>query len=163
MSMTTQEKIDRLNTIIEREEIKNFRAEELGRLLNPKWEGERFMLPNKEDLENIVFTLAIAQAVRDVMGEPVHVVSGYRPPEYNALVGGSPGSQHMQFRALDIKPDNPERLGEMVFWAHISMFHALQYPGNKGHERGAVLTYPNDGFVHIDFGGRDNNFFKIYT
>ena len=44
---------------------------------------------------------AILEPVRDHFGKPVIVTSGYRSPKVNALVGGSPTSQHMQCEAVD--------------------------------------------------------------
>lgn len=42
----------------------------------------------------------ILQPVRDANG-PAYIVSGYRPPELNQLVGGSPTSQHCHGEAAD--------------------------------------------------------------
>jgi len=41
-----------------------------------------------------------AEVGRDV---PIIITSGYRPPELNRLVGGSPTSQHMRGEAADIR------------------------------------------------------------
>jgi zinc D-Ala-D-Ala carboxypeptidase len=50
--------------------------------------------------ENLVEKI---QKLRDYLGKPIIVVSGYRTPEYNKLIGGAPKSQHMQGKAADIK------------------------------------------------------------
>ena len=42
-----------------------------------------------------------AQKLRDLVGGPVMVESGYRTPEHNAAVHGSPNSYHMRGQALD--------------------------------------------------------------
>jgi uncharacterized protein YcbK (DUF882 family) len=39
---------------------------------------------------------------RPAFGAPVEIVSGYRSPEGNASIGGSPKSMHMVGRALDL-------------------------------------------------------------
>lgn len=44
----------------------------------------------------------ILQPLRDHLGRPVVVSSGYRSPALNRAVGGSPNSAHMQGRAADI-------------------------------------------------------------
>ncbi len=44
----------------------------------------------------------VLQPVRDRFG-PVTVSSGYRSPELNVAVGGSPSSQHMRGEAADIE------------------------------------------------------------
>jgi hypothetical protein len=41
--------------------------------------------------------------LRARLGIPLRL-SGYRPPEYNATVSGSPRSRHMWFEALDVRP-----------------------------------------------------------
>lgn len=41
------------------------------------------------------------EAVRALLGQPIHVNSGYRSPELNAAVGGSKASAHMSGHAVD--------------------------------------------------------------
>jgi hypothetical protein len=41
------------------------------------------------------------QEVRDLIGAPIHISSGYRSPMVNAAVGGSRSSQHTQGLACD--------------------------------------------------------------
>lgn len=43
------------------------------------------------------------QRLRDIVGRPLVVVSGFRCPEGNASVGGSKYSQHLYGRAADIR------------------------------------------------------------
>jgi len=43
------------------------------------------------------------QPLRDALGHPIRVTSGYRHPSINKLVGGSPTSQHVVGEALDLK------------------------------------------------------------
>lgn len=44
----------------------------------------------------------ILQPLREDLGRPIVVSSGYRPPKLNQLIGGSPTSAHMDGRAADI-------------------------------------------------------------
>ena len=44
----------------------------------------------------------VLQPLRDMLGMPVVVTSGYRSPEVNKAVGGAPGSQHLRGQAADI-------------------------------------------------------------
>lgn len=53
----------------------------------------------------------VLQKARDRMGGPIHVVSGYRCPRYNARIGGARRSQHLYGRAGDV----PEQRG-LAFW-----------------------------------------------
>jgi len=47
----------------------------------------------------------IFQPVREYLGVPIYVSSGYRSPELNKAIGGSRRSQHMEGRALDLDAD----------------------------------------------------------
>lgn len=53
-----------------------------------------------------VFKLAEAfESIRYLCGDrPITVFSAYRTPRWNTKVGGAPKSQHVQGRALDLKP-----------------------------------------------------------
>lgn len=44
----------------------------------------------------------ILQPYRDVIGVPITITSGYRPPKLNEMIGGSTTSAHMDGRAADI-------------------------------------------------------------
>ena len=47
--------------------------------------------------------------LREAWGGPIRVNSGYRCPELNKLVGGTPGSQHQRGEAADITVGSPAR------------------------------------------------------
>lgn len=42
--------------------------------------------------------------VREYVGFPILITSGYRSPKLNALVGGASGSYHLSALAVDIRP-----------------------------------------------------------
>ena len=44
----------------------------------------------------------VFQPLREGLGVPIYVSSGYRGPELNRAIGGSTRSQHMEGRALDL-------------------------------------------------------------
>lgn len=46
--------------------------------------------------------VAVLQRLRDRLGRPLPVLSGYRSPSTNRLVGGARRSQHLVGRAADI-------------------------------------------------------------
>lgn len=46
--------------------------------------------------------IAVLEVLRHQKGRPLHIVSGYRTPETNALVGGAANSRHMHADAVDI-------------------------------------------------------------
>lgn len=49
--------------------------------------------------------LKILDTLRDKIGEPIYINSGYRTPEHNKAVGGSTLSYHMYGMAADIRTD----------------------------------------------------------
>lgn len=54
------------------------------------------LLPNLQELANRL------QVLRDAIGEPLIIVSGYRSPAWNAKVGGAEHSLHMRAMAADV-------------------------------------------------------------
>ncbi len=54
-------------------------------------------------LENVVLLAENLQVLRDHVGKPIHVISGYRSKKYNTRIGGARRSQHMLAKAADIK------------------------------------------------------------
>ena len=57
-----------------------------------------------EDLMDNVRVLAKnLQVLRDHVGKPIVIISGYRTPKYNRRIGGARKSQHMLAKAADIK------------------------------------------------------------
>lgn len=49
--------------------------------------------------------LKVLDTLRDKIGEPIYINSGYRTPEHNKAVGGSTLSYHMYGMAADIRAD----------------------------------------------------------
>ncbi len=84
------------------------------------------------------------QVLRDHIGEPIRVNSGYRTPAYNKRVGGKSASQHLQAKAADItaKSYTPDQLAGII----------KGLIGSKKMKQGGIGVYP--GFVHYDIRGR---------
>lgn len=59
-------------------------------------DGSHQVVLHRELLERL-------QALRDALGRPVIISSGYRNPTHNAAVGGSPDSYHLRGMAADIR------------------------------------------------------------
>ena len=57
----------------------------------------------KENLRQVAIN--VFQPVRDALGCPVFVSSGYRSADLNVAIGGSKRSQHVEGRALDLDAD----------------------------------------------------------
>jgi len=79
------------------------------------------------------------EEMRQELGFPLVVNSGYRCEKHNKAVGGSPRSWHMIF-ATDIRPE----MGEDE--------HALKeiYKVALTQNWGGIGLYEDDGFIHLD-------------
>lgn len=64
-------------------------------------------IPNQPDAGQIAHLRALCEAVldplRDEIGRPIRVTSGFRGPQLNARIGGSPTSQHSLGQAADLQ------------------------------------------------------------
>lgn len=85
----------------------------------------------------------VLDPLREHLGRPVRVTSGYRSPAVNARVGGSSTSQHMRGEAADIKVDGLTNV-EIA-----TAIHRLRLPVDQCIvERGLVKGGP-PGWVHV--------------
>jgi hypothetical protein len=61
-------------------------------------------LPSMKESDNIYRLVKnVLDPLRQAYGKPIYVSSGYRCPRLNAIVGGSPTSDHMTGCAADIQ------------------------------------------------------------
>lgn len=109
----------------------------------------------KELIDNLWFTAAIAQQIRDrVWGEACTIVSGYRDPELNASCGGAPQSKHMEAEAIDIRPaiGDPLKAGGTLDAAANRLYKMMKLAEIP---MGAILAYPNKKrpWLHYDWRG----------
>lgn len=75
-------------------------------------------MPTPEHLENFKkLAENVFEPIRKHFGVPIHISSGYRSKELNALIGGSLTSQHCQGEAIDIDMDGSANgvTNKMVF------------------------------------------------
>lgn len=93
-----------------------------------------------EYVENAIRLAKIWGEVREKFGSPIAITSGYRPPAVNRSVGGVSNSQHLYFRALDMKPLN-NNFRDLWECLEASKFSGL---GD------AVFRGRNKGFFHAD-------------
>lgn len=90
------------------------------------------------EVEREILKLAIElDKIREDWGGVILVNSWYRPPVVNRAVGGSPYSQHLYGRAVDIRPSNRESLPKFEKFLDQYWFGALGYGSHRG-------------FVHLD-------------
>jgi uncharacterized protein YcbK (DUF882 family) len=74
-------------------------------------------------------------------GKPITILSAYRTVVYNRKIGGAKYSQHIQGRALDLRP--PAGMPVSVFHHRI-----LQYSKTDGSKLRGLGLYST--FVHVD-------------
>ena len=99
-------------------------------------------MPN-DVLENVKELAHNLQKVRDYLGEPIHINSGYRSTAHNAAIGGKPASQHLVGKAADITMRN--------FTAKDLSLVIEKMINNGDIKEGGVGLY--NGFVHYDIRG----------
>ena len=57
--------------------------------------------PSEHHIKNLTRLARVLEDVRMIYGKPLIVSSGYRCPELNKVIGGSPTSAHQDGRAVD--------------------------------------------------------------
>lgn len=83
--------------------------------------------------------LEVLDKIRERIGQPIYVNSGYRCPDWNEAVGGVRNSFHVQGVACDITYDGID----------------VEYLAQIAEECGAdgIGKYPSQFFVHVDTRG----------
>ena len=84
--------------------------------------------------------VSLLEKVRARLG-PVRITSGYRPPAYNASVGGVSNSAHIDGLATDIYVEG------------VATSRLYEVCDSVVGDSGGVGFYPTQGFVHIDVRG----------
>jgi len=102
-------------------------------------QGVRLRPPPAELARNIIPTLVRLETIRRAVGR-IRVTSGYRDPEYNRAVGGTPGSLHTRFNAVDLVP--LDCTTQQLTNAILALPRARDWFG--------VIHYRSRGFVHFD-------------
>jgi len=100
------------------------------------------------------------QPLRDHLGLPIHITSGYRPRVLNTLIGGSTTSAHVDGRAADFRVDGMEPLAvcraanelDIPFDQVIHEFGRWVHLGIAREPRRELLTAYHDGRTRYRFG-----------
>ncbi len=141
-----------IQRVIDARGIDHFHADELYRHHDGDWPfGAKYPPPTRL-AKNVGQTLEVADRLREEWGGGVKVLSGYRCPAYNSLIGGAEDSQHQYFRALDLQPVTA-RTDDYAEW----VAHCERVVG-KLRDRGQIIglgTYAT--FCHIDTGHYSRN------
>jgi len=109
-------------------------------------EYSAYAMPPRDHWIQIVKTLQVLQQEIIPAIGPVIVQSGFRTRHYNLVAGGASRSQHLQFAALDLKPqrDLPQRV------LHRRLRHVWK---SQGREWNLGLGLYSGTRFHIDTGG----------
>lgn len=95
--------------------------------------------------------------IREAWGGPLVIVSGYRTPEHNTLIHGAELSQHVEGRAVDMRPYKKD-----LTFSDIHKLHSLiikLIAGKRLPAVGGLGSYPltrrqngtlGPGWVHVD-------------
>ena len=86
----------------------------------------------------------LLDAIRERLGVPLTVTSGYRCEEHNEEVGGVSNSQHVLGTAADITYDDVD----VEYLAEVA-----EACGQELGIEGGIGTYYYQGFVHVDVRG----------
>jgi hypothetical protein len=72
--------------------------------------------PTVQKMINLVYLCAyVLEPLREAMGEPIKISSGYRCEKLNAAVGGAANSQHIKGQAADLCIDGDMKKGRKWF------------------------------------------------
>ena len=86
-------------------------AERMGIKNRPKTKEEKKVIENLRAL-----CIEVLQPLRDYVGAPVHINSGYRCKALNLAVGGVKNSQHSRGEAADIRLSSLKQGREWAAW-----------------------------------------------
>ena len=130
---------------------KNFTYEELyySNVAERKGLKNRPMTKEEEKkvIENLrALCIEVLQPLRDCLGKPVVISSGYRSEEVNRMVGGVKGSQHLRGEAADIHVENTEHLLKIMhFIMEETDFDQLIWEKNKAGTQWVHVSYRRNG------------------
>ena len=130
---------------------KNFTYEELCRSDVAKRRGINNRPRTKEEEKRVIENLKalcmeVLQPLRDYLGKPVVISSGYRCPELNKAVGGVKNSQHMKGEAADIHVDSTEHLLKIMHFIMDELdFDQLIWERNRAGTQWVHVSYKRVG------------------
>lgn len=102
--------------------------------------------PTPEHFRNMRRLCALLEDVRDVVGTPVRVTSGYRCPDLNLAIGGAKNSQHLTGCAADIKCAgvSTQEVIEIIIEADLPYDQLIQEYADSATGGWVHISVPND-------------------
>lgn len=108
-------------------------------------------IPGDQEIENLkLLCNGILEPIRDILGVPMRISSGYRSKLLNSALKGAKNSQHLYGEAADVDLGSVEenkRLFVLICW----MIE------KKLIEVGQVIDEKNYSWIHISLPGRHKN------
>lgn len=117
---------------------KYFQLEEFTTSETAARSGRQIIVPDELMANGVRLVTTCLDPLREALGLPLHITSGYRPLWLNKLIGGAPGSAHQYFRAADTICPGMTNL-ELARRASMSGIPFDQI----------ILEFPPGGWVHI--------------
>lgn len=94
----------------------------------------------------------LLQKARDILGDAIHITSGYRSDELNKIIGGAVGSQHTKGQAVDCYANDSLKL--------FKIFEGLDYDQLIWYEEfDGKITYPK--WIHVSYSPNKNRKQKL--
>ena len=130
---------------------KNFSYEELTHSNVAERKGLKNRPRTKEEEKRVIENLKalcmeVLQPLRDFLGKPVVISSGYRCAELNKAVGGVRNSQHMKGEAADIHVENTEHLLKIMhFIMDETDFDQVIWERNRAGTQWVHVSYKREG------------------
>ena len=94
-------------------------------------------VPDAETIEHLKETALLLEQVRDLLGHPIQITSGYRSLKLNSAIGSKPTSDHVQGYAADFVCP---QYGSVSDVCHAIMDSTIEY-----HQ----LIHEFDSWIHI--------------
>lgn len=114
--------------------------------------------PSQAVIENLKMTAYHMEKVRELLGKPIFISSGYRSPAVNVAVGGSLKSHHCQGYAVDFKCNSfgtpldicrkimasDLKYDQLIYegtWVHISFAPSMRRENLHAHFKNGKASY----------------------
>lgn len=105
--------------------------------------------PKRDDVKETIAQLAqTLQKIRDLLGEPIHISSGYRCKELNDMIGGATNSDHLFGAAADIRCSDNKKLFDLI--CEMTQKHEIQCR--------QIIDEHDYRWIHISINNKWNSF-----
>lgn len=105
--------------------------------------------PKRGDIRATIAEFAqVLQKIRDRLGEPIHISSGYRSTELNDTVCGSVNSDHLFGAAADIRCTDNKKLFDLI--CEMAQKHEIQLR--------QIIDKHDYRWIHISINNKWNTF-----